>query len=321
MNNSVISIVIPVYKVEKYLDRCVESLVKQSYKNLEIILVDDGSPDNCPKMCDDWAKKDGRIKVVHKQNGGVSSARNEGIKIATGDFITFVDSDDYLTEDFSLALKTFNKELDIVCVPYFEERETDKIMHIPHISMLKKSIIDIHKYKVEAQFYNSICFKIFNTNYIKSNNIQLDTQIHFGEDLKFSLNSLYNTEKFEFLGIPYYVYCRNGESATANVTYAKICNTLDVCKYGISFINSIKNKSKLKFFKKLISCNLFFVFSQIGKYSETENKELVVEVSKLKKNIIFSGSLKHRLIVLTLKLFGVKITSKLFNFIKILIRK
>lgn len=79
-----ISVIVPVYKVEKFLDRCVESIVGQTYKNLEIILVDDGSPDNCPAMCDSWAKKDGRIKVIHKENGGASSARNVGLKVASG---------------------------------------------------------------------------------------------------------------------------------------------------------------------------------------------------------------------------------------------
>ena len=95
-----ITIIIPVYKVEDYLDKCVESVVNQTYKNLEIILVDDGSPDNCPKMCDDWAKKDKRIKVIHKENGGLSDARNKGIDIAKGEFITFIDSDDYVENNY-----------------------------------------------------------------------------------------------------------------------------------------------------------------------------------------------------------------------------
>lgn len=89
-----ISVVVPIYKVEEYLDRCVESLVKQTHKNLEIILVDDGSPDRCPEMCDVWAKKDSRIKVVHKKNGGLSDARNAGIDVASGEYIAFLDSDD-----------------------------------------------------------------------------------------------------------------------------------------------------------------------------------------------------------------------------------
>lgn len=95
-----ISVIVPVYKVEEYLDKCVESIVNQTYKNLEIILVDDGSPDNCPKMCDDWAKKDKRIKVIHKENGGLSDARNAGIDIAKGEYITFIDSDDYVEIEY-----------------------------------------------------------------------------------------------------------------------------------------------------------------------------------------------------------------------------
>ena len=94
-----ISIVVPVYKVEPYLDKCVSSIVNQTYKNLEIILVDDGSPDNCPVMCDAWAEKDNRIRVIHKPNGGLSDARNAGMSAATGELIAFVDSDDWIAPD------------------------------------------------------------------------------------------------------------------------------------------------------------------------------------------------------------------------------
>ena len=93
-----ISVIVPIYKVEAYLDRCVSSIVGQTYKNLEVVLVDDGSPDNCPSMCDAWAAKDMRIKVIHKENGGLSDARNAGLAIATGDYISFVDSDDWIDE-------------------------------------------------------------------------------------------------------------------------------------------------------------------------------------------------------------------------------
>ena len=95
-----ISVIVPIYNVEKYLQKCVESIINQTYKNLEIILVDDGSPDNCPAICDSYAVKDSRIKVIHKVNGGLSDARNAGMKIATGEYISFIDSDDYISNDF-----------------------------------------------------------------------------------------------------------------------------------------------------------------------------------------------------------------------------
>ena len=99
MTKGLVTVVVPVYKVEKYLDHCVNSIVSQSYENLEIILVDDGSPDRCPEMCDRWAERDSRIKVFHQENRGLSAARNVGIANATGQYICFVDSDDFIDVD------------------------------------------------------------------------------------------------------------------------------------------------------------------------------------------------------------------------------
>ena len=95
-----ISIIVPIYNVEKYVEKCIESIISQTYKNLEIILVDDGSPDNSGVICDEYAQKDSRIKVIHKENGGLSSARNVGLDIASGEYISFIDSDDYISPRF-----------------------------------------------------------------------------------------------------------------------------------------------------------------------------------------------------------------------------
>lgn len=99
MKNELISVIVPVYNMEKYLERCVDSILRQTYKELEIILVDDGSTDSSPEMCDEYAKKDARIKVVHKENGGLSDARNAGLVVAAGDYIGYVDSDDWIEDD------------------------------------------------------------------------------------------------------------------------------------------------------------------------------------------------------------------------------
>lgn len=107
-----VSIIVPIYKAELYLDRCVESIVNQTYSNLEIILVDDGSPDNCPVMCDEWAKKDNRITVIHKQNSGVSATRNAGLDAISGDYFMFADSDDYLDADMVEFLLKLAKDND-----------------------------------------------------------------------------------------------------------------------------------------------------------------------------------------------------------------
>lgn len=129
--DSLISVIVPIYNVEDYLDRCVESIINQTYKNLEIILVNDGSPDNCPQMCDDYAKKDSRIKVVHKKNGGLSDARNAGMKVATGEYVSFIDSDDYISLDFyeTLLQTMVDNNSDIVecsVVKFYENSNFDK---------------------------------------------------------------------------------------------------------------------------------------------------------------------------------------------------
>ena len=95
-----ISVVLPVYNVERYIIKCMNSVLSQTYKNIEIILVDDGSQDRCPEICERYAKKDKRVKVIHKENGGLSDARNAGIKVANGEYITFIDSDDYVDNDY-----------------------------------------------------------------------------------------------------------------------------------------------------------------------------------------------------------------------------
>ena len=136
MTNPLISVIIPVYNVEKYLDRCIESVVNQTYRNLEIILVDDGSPDRCPQICDDWSTKDPRIRVIHKANGGLSSARNTGLQNSNGEYLYFIDSDDWIELDMLQSLYdacSHNDVLLSVCGRYvhFENNNSIQIDKCP----------------------------------------------------------------------------------------------------------------------------------------------------------------------------------------------
>lgn len=148
--NPKISVIIPVYGVEKSLDRCVESVVKQSYTDLEIILVDDGSPDNCPKMCDEWASHDARIRTVHRENGGQSCARNTGLSVATGDYVTFVDSDDWIaldTIEYCIKLLMMN-DADLVQYQIHETSVESFAVHQP-----KEKIVIWNNHNEIMQFY------------------------------------------------------------------------------------------------------------------------------------------------------------------------
>ena len=135
-----VSIIIPVYNVEKYLDKCITSVVNQTYQKLEIILIDDGSPDNCPALCDQWQAKDNRIKVIHQQNGGLSVARNEGLKLATGEFIGFVDSDDWIESEMYETLLTvlLETDADIAVCKFQSETERSKVTRIKQSSSVRK---------------------------------------------------------------------------------------------------------------------------------------------------------------------------------------
>ena len=100
ISNKLVSVIVPIYNVENYIDKCVESICNQSYENIEVILVDDGSPDQCPTICDEWGRRDSRVRVVHKKNGGLSSARNAGIALAKGSYLAFIDGDDFVSKDY-----------------------------------------------------------------------------------------------------------------------------------------------------------------------------------------------------------------------------
>lgn len=133
-----ISVIIPVYKVEKYLDCCIESVIQQTYTNLEIILVDDGSPDSCPQKCDEWKQRDSRIKVLHKQNGGLSSARNEGLNIMSGEYVFFIDSDDFIQQNALELLynEMQKKEADIVVSALFSFDNRDTVYKTNNVTFL-----------------------------------------------------------------------------------------------------------------------------------------------------------------------------------------
>lgn len=174
-----ISVIVPVYNVEDYLDECVESLIKQTYENLEIILVDDGSKDSCPEMCDNWAKKDSRIRVVHKENGGLSSARNAGLDVCTGEYISFIDSDDFINETMyeTMLSDMKNKEVDIVrcAMPFYKENEVvDNYKINTEKSYTGDEMLDCFFYYKE-DMCSGVCDKLFKA--------ELFNQVRFPEGI------------------------------------------------------------------------------------------------------------------------------------------
>lgn len=219
-NNKLISIIVPVYKVEKYLARCIDSILNQTYTNFELILVDDGSPDNCPRICDEYAEKDKRIRVIHKQNAGVSEARNTGIDNAKGDFIAFVDSDDYIAIDYlkTLQSKQIVTNADLVFGSYFIVNSDNTI-----IKEQVEDLFDLCENRNYSLFFTgdnrvmgTICRILINKKILE--HIRFEKDLKYCEDLYFVLNLLKTKCSASFVDKPIYYYMCNMESVTRRFT-------------------------------------------------------------------------------------------------------
>ena len=207
----VASIIVPVYKVEQYLTRCVESIVAQTYSHLEIILVDDGSPDGSGALCDTLAEGDPRIKVIHKENGGVASARNTGIEAATGDYLMFVDSDDYIKPHMVEALvrSAIETEADIVIGGYtaLTRRGTINRTFGGGVYSGPGQISALLDRKIGDSILNSCCGRLYRAEVVKE---PQDTSFWFGEDWLFNIANLKHIRTIALLDEELYFYeCRN----------------------------------------------------------------------------------------------------------------
>lgn len=209
-----VSVIIPVYKVEKYLDRCIKSVVNQTYKDLEIILVDDGSPDNCPVMCDEWAKKDSRIKVVHKKNGGLSSARNAGLDICTGEYIMFLDSDDWYDIDTVELCVTHMLAMDSDVGVFGIRRCSDDAI----ISERAVFGEDVYKQMIEhlALESDAVWNKIFKR--FLWDNLRFEKGLIF-EDRHAMVEIYVQTRKISCLANVYYNYYKNNSGSIMSTIY------------------------------------------------------------------------------------------------------
>lgn len=223
-----ISIIVPVYNVEKYLERCINSITNQTYKNIEIILVDDGSKDNSGKMCDELKQKDTRIKVIHKENGGLSDARNAGLKIASGEYVGFVDSDDYIENDMFETMYNLTQKYnsDISIVSFYElykgkvigVRDSKNLEELDKIEAIKELLIDT---KIQSYAWN----KLFKKELFEG--IEFPTNKNF-EDIATTLLLFERANKVVLLEEPKYYYVRRDDSIVGTRNYKTYKDYLEV---------------------------------------------------------------------------------------------
>ena len=187
----IITVIVPVYKVEDYLDRCVKSIVSQTYKNLDIILVDDGSPDGSPQICDSWAEKDSRIRVIHKANGGVSSARNAGLNAAIGKYVGFVDGDDCVLPDmFEKLISAVQNDGTQLAACGYTLVENKFIPSEDKVISAAQALEDMFNIKEHPEFEGFVWNKLFLLDDVKKYGVQFSEELSMCEDTLFNFEYL-----------------------------------------------------------------------------------------------------------------------------------
>ena len=315
-----ISVIVPVYNVEEYIEKCLDSIINQTYKNLQIIIVDDGSPDNSGKICDEYAKKDNRITVLHKENGGVSFARNIGLQNATGNWVTFVDSDDWIENDYIEQLLKIAKQdnADVVLCGYNRVNNTagQEINATGGKDTFSQFEYLIKTLNPQTGF--GFChMKLIKKDCIQ--NLRFDENLVVGEDALFNMQLSKNIKKAVFYKKALYNYRNNSNSVvkryddnyakkylesmkkcqeyiTSNYTDSKIKqNYYNYVSYHVMLVAvnycfhpENKNKNKIKLLKEI--CN-YDIFKQGILNSNFEN------ISLTRKVTLFT--LKHKLYFLT----------------------
>lgn len=214
-----ISIIIPVYKVEEYIDKCIKSILNQTYSNIEVILIDDGSPDNCPQICDNYALKDERIKVIHKINGGLSDARNAGLHFANGEYVLFVDSDDYVEidacEQFINCLN--NENPDIITGSAIQIKYGNKIIKMNYKKNCTNKIISGEEYllmRMQDEILNmAVWLNLYRRQFLINNNLFfVKGRLH--EDEQWTPRVLLKAKKVKETNICFYNYMIRNDSIT-----------------------------------------------------------------------------------------------------------
>lgn len=273
-----VSIIVPIYNSEIHLSRCIDSILAQTYTDFELILINDGSTDKSGEISDYYATTDNRIIVIHKENGGTSSARNSGLEIAKGEYTIFVDSDDTISTDY-LSSFTYRSDLEIAGL---ETIGINKAIYVPISTDTLSSDTEIADWFIkdfDAMYLTTICCKMFRTNIIQESSLKFDTSLKRGEDTIFVYNYLSNCNSIKLISNVVYQY--NFDATSIDEKYslnAKECVN-HIC-FKISSIKKIENRFnvKLKELRKLTHSTYLHLFYTHLKsiYKEEKVSELKI---------------------------------------------
>lgn len=281
--NDLVSVIVPIYKVENYLRKCVDSIISQTYSNLEIILVDDGSPDNCGKICDDYKQKDNRIKVIHKENGGLSDARNAGIDIATGRYIVFIDSDDYIhnkmIEYLHNGIIENNAQVSVCGVKKVKDGQAQicEDINLPEIVIIQSNE-DKTKYYFESNYeeFTVAWNKMYPVEYFKEIRYPKG-KIHEDEFTTYKL--LEKADRIAFIKDHLYYYVQRGDSIMGESFNEKRLLRLDAY---LERLDHYKNNKKYDWYEKILFLYKLFLIRYANEIKKRDDMDLSI-LKKYKK--------------------------------------
>lgn len=290
-----ISIIVPIYNVEKYLVPCLESIINQTYKNLEIILIDDGSTDSCPQICDEYALKDERIKVIHKKNGGSSEARNDGLQKITGDIIAFVDSDDLLSVDFyQKLLQTLTENNADIVECGFSKFETH--LELENLTPPANKPTQIFKTEIALELLMKEDLKQVIWNKIYRKEVLLDIMFPVGkfiDDEYWTYKVFGNSQKIVRITDILYFYRQQEGSIMRRKYSLKRLDGLQALEERINYMKeNFPNLENLAI--KIFSLGSLWHYQQVAKYSEIDpegiyKKRIAANVAKYRNRLIFKN--------------------------------
>lgn len=292
-----ISVIVPIYNVEKYLEKCIFSICNQTYSNLEILLIDDGSSDNCGKICDKNADKDKRIKVFHIKNSGQSSARNKGLEAASGDFIGFVDGDDWIRKDmYEIMLYTLiNNKADIVECNFHGRKEmiADKIENGKIYSMSGKKALEIQlNARIPSRFPStSLWSKLFRKDLIQEFRLP-DGRIH--EEYAFLCKALYKAKKYVYLNEYLYERVIRKDSTTAEQFSKRTLDKIYVYQQRNTFLQEMQESQLYRLSKEQEYALLLHYAGEAASGKLQEEEKLIVKLIYEQKKEIFNSNISFK---------------------------
>ena len=309
------SIIVPVYNVEKYLSECIDSILCQTFTDFELILVDDGSKDESGKICDQYAEKDNRIKVIHKENGGQSSARNCGVEESSGKYIVFLDSDDFISEDtFLQEIKDKSADNDVVVYGYRKYYDDNRVKEVPQPTVTTTEKNEFSRQLVVGDaFYCSCWSKSIKASLLKDNNIFFDESLRC-EDMDWYYSVVLVAEEYDVINKPFVNYRQRENSVTSAFNKKSITDfIITIDKWYSKFMNIDDEHFRTTMLSSLakLYCNLIISYSRNAKFLKEEKKQIFSFKPLLKYNL----NPRTRIIGKCSKFFGLNITCKLLKII------